>query len=309
MTFAYTKIYTFDVGRCYVPNRNPDRVQYTNSRRCAFSSSRITALRQGVIPSSFQAFCSKIPHDLFSLAFPDDCRICNESLTKVRRFPVCDRCIAAVAPLDAEHFCKSCRTPFANDFPLDEAGNCSACRNGLRGFDHVYCYGFYTGALKDLIFLFKYGKIETLGTPLGRVLNAALPRDEAYDLVTAVPLHWRKLWQRGFNQAGILARNISRIRGMRFSRVLRRTRWTGTQAELTNPERRKNVANAFAVRRNVTGLRILLVDDVMTTGATAGACAAELKRAGAKTVTLLTLARVDRRLAALSASTSFIGAS
>ena len=79
--------------------------------------------------------------------------------------------------------------------------------------------------------------------------------------------------------------------------------------ELSHPERRKNVAGAFRVRGRVEGLRILLIDDVMTTGATAGACAKELKRAGAKSVTLLTLARVDRRLAALSANTSSIGAS
>jgi ComF family protein len=209
-----------------------------------------------------------------------------------------------IEPLDAEHFCASCRTPFANDFPLDEKGLCALCRNGLRRFDHVYCYGFYSGVLKDLIYLFKYGRIESLGKPLGHILSAALPRDQAYDVVVPVPLHWRKLWQRGFNQAGVLARRIARRRGMRFANVLKRRRWTGTQAELSNPERRKNVANAFAVRGRVDGLRILLVDDVMTTGATAGACAAELKRAGAKSVTLLTLARVDRRLAASSARTS-----
>jgi ComF family protein len=222
-------------------------------------------------------------------------------------------CRSSVQPLEAEHFCISCRTPFANAFPLDDAGLCSVCRNGLRGFDHVYCYGFYDGVLKDLIYLYKYGRVESLAKPLAGVLSAALPRDEFYDAVVPVPLHWRKQWQRGFNQAGLLARRVARQRGMRYSHLLKRTRSTGTQAELSHPERRRNVAGAFQVRGRVRGqvdgLRILLVDDVMTTGATAGACAKELKRAGAKSVTLLTLARVDRRLAALSASTSFIGAS
>jgi ComF family protein len=222
---------------------------------------------------------------------------------------VCSTCLSSVEPLEAEHFCISCRTPFANAFPLDEAGLCSACRSGLRGFDHVYCYSFYDGVLKDLIYLYKYGRVESLAKPLSAILSAALPRDEVYDAVVPVPLHWRKQWQRGFNQAGLLARRIARQRGMRYSHLLKRTRSTGTQAELSHPERRKNVSGAFRVRGQVNGLRILLVDDVMTTGATAGACAKELKRAGAKSVTLLTLARVDRRLAALSAKTSFIGAS
>ena len=111
-------------------------------------------------------------------------------------------------------------------------------------------------------------------------------------------------WQRGFNQAAQLGRGIARIRGMRFANLLARNRWTGSQASLSNSDRRSNVSGAFKVRRPVQGLRILLIDDVMTTGATAGACATVLKRAGAKSVTLLTLARVDRRLAASSATNS-----
>jgi ComF family protein len=293
----------------YARFREDDRTQLYNSRRCAFSSSRITALRQGVIRPSILAFCRQVPHGLFSLLFPDDCRICHQTLTKVSRIPVCEPCLSSVQPLEAEYFCASCRTPFANAFPLDDAGLCNVCRNGLRGFDNVYCYGFYDGVLKDLIYLFKYSRVESLAKPLAAILSAALPRDVVYDAVVPVPLHWRKQLQRGFNQAGLLARRVARQRGMRLSHRLKRTRWTGTLAELNHPERRKAVAGAFSVRGKVEGLRILLVDDVMTTGSTAGACAIELKRAGAKSVTLLTLARVDRRLVALSARTSSTGAS
>jgi ComF family protein len=209
----------------------------------------------------------------------------------------------------ADFFCASCRTPFANEFPLSRDGVCALCHEGLRGFDFAYCYGFYEGPLKDLIHLYKYGRVQGLRRRFLPMLSAALPYEHTYDVVVPVPLHWRRLWHRGFNQAAQLGKGIARRRGMRFARLLARNRWTASQAQLSNTERRANISRAFRVRGNVQGLRILLVDDVMTTGATAGACANILKRAGAKSVTLLTLARVDRRLAAPSARTSHRGAS
>jgi ComF family protein len=209
----------------------------------------------------------------------------------------------------AEFFCSACRTPFANEFPLAPDGLCALCRNGSRGFDFAYCYGFYDGPLKDLIHLYKYGRVQSLAPRFTGLLAAALPLGVAYDAVVPVPLHWRRRWQRGFNQAAQLGKGIAKRRGFRFANLLFRKHWTGSQASLSHSARRGNVAGAFQVRGNVKDLRILLVDDVMTTGATAAACSLILKRAGAKSVTLLTLARVDRRLAAPSARTSNTGAS
>jgi ComF family protein len=149
-----------------------------------------------------------------------------------------------------------------------------------------------------LIHLYKYGRIQTLSRPLAGLLAAALPLDERFDAVTAVPLYWRKQWQRGFNQSELLARAIARRRGIAMVRALRRVRSTQTQAGLSNTERRKNVAAAFRSRRagqTLAGQRVLLIDDVMTTGSTAAACARVLKQAGAARVVLLTVARVDRR--------------
>jgi ComF family protein len=113
----------------------------------------------------------------------------------------------------------------------------------------------------------------------------------------AVPLHWWRHCQRGFNQSELLARAIARRCGIPVVPALLRRRVTRVQAGLTNAQRRENVARVFVHnrRREVDGKRLLLVDDVMTTGATAAACARELKRAGAASVTLLALARVDRR--------------
>jgi len=218
-------------------------------------------------------------------------------LHEISRVPVCPACLRGPAPLDAEFFCVSCRTPFHNRFPLDDEGRCALCRSGLRGFDAAYSFGFYDGVLRQLIHLYKYRKVRTLAGPLGDLLLRALPRDEAFDCVTPVPLHWRKRWQRGFNQADLLARWVASRTGIPRTRLLRRLRSTASQASLSNTSRRRNVAAAFACRRPdlAMGRKILLIDDVMTTGATAAACALALKRAGAARVALLTLAHADRR--------------
>jgi ComF family protein len=207
--------------------------------------------------------------------------------------------LKAPEPLSAEFFCVSCRTPFQNAFPLDAEGRCALCRYGLRGFDAAYCFGSYQGVLRELIHLYKYDRVKTLARPLGALLAAALPRDERFDAVTPVPLHWRRQWQRGFNQAELLARTIARRCGIPVIHALKRVRPTVAQAGLSNTGRRQNVAAAFRPRRVVHGKRILLVDDVMTTGSTAAACALALKQAGAAKVALLTVARVDRRMGVL----------
>ncbi len=169
------------------------------------------------------------------------------------------------------------------------------CRNGRRGFDEAFCYGAYEGTLRKLIHLFKYSGMRGLEKPLGALLAAALPGDRQFDAVVPVPLHWRRRWQRGFNQSELLGKIIARRRGIPLIRALRRCSATRAQAGLSNAQRRENVAGAFRARRRLAGLRILLVDDVMTTGATVGACAQALKKSGAKSVSVLSLARVDRR--------------
>lgn len=216
---------------------------------------------------------------------------------------MCAACLAPPPPLHAEFYCRLCRTPFANAFPLDASNVCAACRAGLRGFDAAYCLASYEGPFRQLIHLFKYGRLQPLRHPLSRMLAAALPRDARFDAVTSVPLHWRRRYHRGFNQSELLARGIAQIWGAPYRPMLRRVRPTASQAALTNARRRTNIAGAFRLRRSllggvpVAGHHVLLVDDVMTTGATARACAAVLRRAGARSVTLLTLARVDRRMA------------
>ena len=238
-----------------------------------------------------------IPGTLLSVIFPDDCRVCGSALQNFSRIPVCDACLASPSPFVAEFFCTSCRTPFLNAAPLDELGRCRLCSAGLTGFDAALSYGEYEGSLRKLIHLFKYGQVLPLAKPMAKLLASALPRDTSFDCIVPMPMHWRRQWSRGFNQSEVLARALGNRTGIAVKNAVRRSKATPAQAGLTNAERRTNVAGAFRIRSReaIVGKHVLLIDDVFTTGATASACAAVLKRAGARRVTVLTLARVDRR--------------
>jgi ComF family protein len=130
-------------------------------------------------------------------------------------------------------------------------------------------------------------------------MSRALPRtQQQFDLIVPMPMHWRRRLSRGFNQAESLATVLSRRTGIPVGNVIKRRKATPPQAGMTSAQRRTNMVGAFRVPKKdvVQGRHVLLIDDVLTTGATAGACAAALKRAGSARVTVLTLARVDRRM-------------
>jgi ComF family protein len=234
---------------------------------------------------------------LFNLVFPDQCRLCEQPLTNVSRIPVCPACLSLPKPLEAEYFCRACRTPFVDSYPLDEHDLCTVCRESLVNFDAAYSFGSYEGPLRKLIHLFKYAKVESLALPLSRLLLQAMPLEQRFDVVIAMPMHWRKRWQRGFNQAELLAKPVVKRYGLKLSTQLRRKRYTKPQAGLTEVQRRENLKDSFWVNnaQQIAGKRILLIDDVFTTGATLRSAAARLKKAGAAHVTALTLARVDQR--------------
>ncbi len=233
---------------------------------------------------------------MFTLVFPDDCRICGKTLKEISRVPVCAGCLSAPQPFVAEHFCSRCHAPFLNASPLDEEGRCALCRLGASGFDRAYAFGEYGGTLRKLIHLFKYDGMKPLANRLGMMLASALPRDEAFDAIVPMPLHWRRRLVRGFNQSDLLAQFLSKRLNAPVVRALTRRKHTQPQAGLTNAQRRTNVAHAFRTNgRKLQDLRVLLVDDVLTTGATAAAAAHVLKRADASRVTVLAVARADRR--------------
>jgi ComF family protein len=240
---------------------------------------------------------------LFNLVFPDQCRICSAPLEDISRIPVCQKCLAAPQSIDAEYWCDRCRAPFLTPWFLVN-GFCDICRddesaNTVKGFDTAYSFGPYEGELRRLIQLYKYDRIHTLSAPLGRLLIAGLPTHERFDWIVAVPMHWRRRWQRGFNQAELLARVVSRHSGVPLVPALERKQSTAAQAGLSDAQRRTNTDHAFAAaakhRAALAGKHVLLIDDVLTTGATLSAASRVLRRSGARRITVLTVARADRR--------------
>lgn len=234
---------------------------------------------------------------VLSAFFPDNCRVCETPLRDVARYPVCASCVQAVQPIEADYCCAACHTPFVSRHPLDDAGLCALCRNGFQSFDSAYSYGFYEGRLQKLIHLFKYQGIYPLAAPLTAFLMKALPRQQRFDAIVPMPMHWWKRWQRGFNQSLLLAQALSRRTAIPVVPAVSRSRKARPQAGLSDHERRANVRGAFTVAKpeSIRGRHLLLIDDVLTTGATASACAAALKKGGAASVTVLTVARTDRR--------------
>ncbi len=234
---------------------------------------------------------------LFNLLYPDDCAVCQTALTSASRIPVCAQCLANVQPLVAEFACAQCRAPFLNEHALQPDGICPLCRAGATQYQAAYSFGSYDGGLIRLIHLYKYAGVRTLAAPFADWLAAALPRLERFDAIVPVPLHWWKKITRGFDQSELLAIELSKRTGIPVARWLSRTRITSSQAGLTSSQRRTNVAGAFRASQpqRIAGARVLLLDDVLTTGTTLSAAAGTLRRAGAARVTALTVARADRR--------------
>jgi ComF family protein len=143
----------------------------------------------------------------------------------------------------------------------------------------------------------KYSREIWITKTLGRILAKGLADSrfsgQQFDALVPVPLHSKRLREREFNQAAVLAAHLSKSSGIPVRDVLRRHRYTGTQTALDRAERRQNLRNAFSLRKNtqVTDQNLLLIDDVLTTGSTLDACAAVLLEQGAESVRALTLAR------------------
>jgi len=176
---------------------------------------------------------------------------------------------------------------------------CAKCRPKTICYDEGYSAHQYTGVVKELIHLFKYRKRQYLGHFLGgSLLDCVRERGDlsGYDAIVPVPLHWRRQWSRGFNQATDLGKALSNGFGIPImKRNLRRVLNTRPQVRIEPKEREDNIKNAFRVRRpgKVAGKKLVLLDDVITTGATLNECARVLKMAGALKVTIVTLAHAS----------------
>jgi ComF family protein len=225
---------------------------------------------------------------------PPVCPSCNRRL-RIEEYGLCADCHALLeAP--AEPLCPYCGSPRAK---TDAAGRCKLCKKLPRdGFDAARAAYLYHGPLVDTLHHLKYHRHEELSECLGRWLflywRKSWPETAEVDVILPIPLHTWRLWKRGYNQSESLARVLGRL-GQTPVAVdsLLRTKPTPTQTRLRHEDRWENVCDAFAVEYApaVADKRILLVDDVMTTGATLCAAAQTLKRHHARSVHALALAR------------------
>jgi len=235
---------------------------------------------------------------LASVLFPAPCRICGELLENASRIPFCANCLAALSAI-AGPICGKCGRPLVSPVLLEDSAEprCGICRKGLYDFEFARSFAVYTPKVASAVLLLKYEELAPLGRLFaGRLVGLvqAHPEEFAADLVVPVPLHPARLRERGHNQAELIAQPLARQLGLPCrSYLLVRTRPRPDKLRLTLRERWRSVRGAYAIRegRRVDKLRVLLVDDVMTTGATLDACSRALRRAGASSVVALTFAR------------------
>ncbi len=228
------------------------------------------------------------------LLYPSQCGLCGKLLEKRGERVICRECLESVQP-DPRSYCLCC----GRFFEMTGAPHlCSGCLKRRPPYSLHRSYGRYDGALKNIILLFKYGKREILGKDLAEhIARAPGPTAEVWagvDLVIPVPLHSRRKKERGFNQSEVLAHRLSSKRGVKVAaRILVKIENTPPQTSLEAMARKTSVRGAYRVRNGdrLWGKTVLLVDDVLTTGATLGECSRTLLRAGASEVRALTVAR------------------
>ncbi len=199
-------------------------------------------------------------------------------------------------------FCQNCRTqvewipPAVCDRcgrPTAHAGLCDDCRGRSSSLDGIVAAVVFAGPLREAIHSLKYGNNRALAGALADYMTTAWRRhNHTVDCIVPVPLHVSRQAERGYNQAALLAQAIGPALGLPVNeKLVARHKATRQQALLSTAERRANVKDAFSCQGTATGLRIVLVDDVCTTGSTLESCATALRAAGAANIWALTLAR------------------
>ena len=231
---------------------------------------------------------------LADILFPSQCILCEKILVENQLFSFCPDCFSRIRFIRPP-LCPKCGLPYPAEEDLDHL--CGDCLSTQQYFSAARSLGVYDNALMEAIQKFKYGHHLYTGEWLGRLLAESSFHSFAstdFDVIMPVPLHIKRLRQRGFNQSLVLARALARRHPIELDfSSLRRKIHTEPQTQLTKSDRATNVRAAFEVtgEAQVKGRKVLLVDDVYTTGSTVRECAKLLLKSGARSVGVLTLAR------------------
>ena len=267
----------------------------------AFGRPNATMLPTGLaadLAAQLGRLCVGTGRAMLDAVLPPLCLTCSEIVeTPGGLCAACWQGFSFVAP----PYCARCAMPFAA--PVGEEAQCGACMARPPRYRRARAALVYNDKSRRLVLPFKHGDRTDIARACGRWMARAghdLLADA--DLVAPVPLHWRRLLTRRYNQAQLLARvAVAATEGSRARLapdLLRRPRWTGSQGGLDPRQRRDNVRKAFDIHPRwvgrLAGKSVVLVDDVLTTGATVEACVQVLRRGGAAHVDVLTLARVVR---------------
>ena len=231
---------------------------------------------------------------VLDLLLPNVCAACSAADAAANG--LCQECADNLLAMAALAYCKRCGSATGPNVP-EHWESCPACPATLPRFDRVIRLGSYAPPLRSVIRHLKYRRQEMLRGYLGKLLAAAIDArcDHPLDLALSIPMHWRRRLTRGYDHARMIARTVARELDLPLGHELFRVRHTPPQAHLTRTRRIENMRGAFAVTSPATirGAKILLVDDVTTTGATADEATRTLLEAGASSVTLAVLAKSE----------------
>ncbi|MBI2822018.1 MAG: ComF family protein [Acidobacteria bacterium] len=226
---------------------------------------------------------------LCALLAPSSCMFCGRAVRDFCDGTVCRSCWDRIRPMRAD--CLRCGQQYAGGV----CAECAQCR-GLLWLEIARSYGLYRGLLGSILRQYKYRCDRSLGDGLARLLGLTFQRNfqaAEWDALTVVPTHPSRIRERGFDHLALLARLLGKQLRLPCRRVLARRLPSRPQAGLSEKERRRNVRRSFTALELAAGSRLLLLDDIFTTGATVNECARVLKKAGAVRVGVLTVARAE----------------
>lgn len=244
--------------------------------------------KREIVKNKFKAFFSKLATAFEDALFPKDCTcdVCGAELIADTRVRLCSHCVDTL-PFVGEHICLYCGMPLK-----DESDYCNRCQYSRQEFSKNRAPLVYDGDVKRLIYAFKFNQKKYIAETLGALMaDEYLKRSMDADIIVFVPMTKEEEKKRGYNQSELLANEVGKRLNMPVLPALVKIRSTSAQKELKGKDRATNLESAFAcVFDQVKNRRILLIDDIFTTGATANECAKTLLKAKARDVSVLTSA-------------------